>query len=96
MSFDDFCVLTYEEFESVVSSYTSQRDFFIHDGWERMRQHAAISIQPHVRKRIGARQLLPLPWDKSAPADKKGKDDRKPLSAEESKKRFLQRIGRSG
>lgn len=30
---------------------------------ERARMVAAICIQPHVRKRITPRQLLPLPWD---------------------------------
>lgn len=46
---------------------------------------AAICIQPHIRKRIIPRQLLPLPWDK-----KNLRYETMPpqLTAEERKERF--------
>lgn len=52
---------------------------------ERARMVAAICIQPHVRKRITPRQLLPLPWD-----NKKSemRNNAPQLTAEERKERF--------
>jgi len=95
MSLDDFCRLRQEELESVLKSYTSQRDFIIHDGWERMRHHAAVSIQPHVRKKIRARDLFHFGWD--VPDDAKGRCRKEsvPLSASESKARFESLVERT-
>lgn len=99
LSLDDFCGLTQEEFESVSSNYTSQRDFFVRNGWERMRQHAAISIQPHLRKKISARQLLPFSWDKETGKKKdeegENKYERKKQGKDAAKKRFLEIVRRS-
>lgn len=52
---------------------------------ERARMVAAICIQPHVRKRITPRQLLPLPW-----GNKKSeiRNNATQLTAEERKERF--------
>lgn len=52
---------------------------------ERACMVAAICIQPHVRKRIIPRQLLPLPWD-----NKKSeiRNNATQLTAEERKERF--------
>ncbi|ROT20663.1 hypothetical protein [Xylanibacter rodentium] len=52
---------------------------------ERACMVAAICIQPHVRKRIIPRQLLPLPWD-----NKKSeiRNNAPQLTAEEMKERF--------
>ncbi len=47
-----------------------------------MRLLATMTIQPHVKSRLKADKLLPLPWDKS----KKAKAD--PVSMEEAKSRF--------
>ena len=64
------------------------------DGWERMRLLAAYTIQPHVKRKITAKKLLPLPWDKLEPQHKKGQEAPRPLSAEESKARFEKLIER--
>lgn len=40
------------------------------EAWERARTVAAIIIQPHVKKKLTPRQLLPLPWDKTMPKNK--------------------------
>lgn len=52
---------------------------------ERARTVAAICIQPHIRKRITPRQLLPLPW-----GNKKSeiRNNATQLTAEERKERF--------
>lgn len=39
--------------------------------WERMRMLASIVIQPHVKKKITPKRLLPFPWDFSPSSDKK-------------------------
>lgn len=59
-----------------------------------MRLLATYAIQPHVKKKITARNLLPLPWDKPKPQRKRGQKAPKPLSAEESKARFEKLIER--
>lgn len=94
LSLDDFCLLRQEELESVFKVYTSERDFFVRDGWERMRQHAAVSMQPHVRKRISARDLFHFGWDDTTVDGKKVEESSTPLSSAESKARFLRRLGR--
>lgn len=63
------------------------------DAWERARTVAAICIQPHIKKRITPKQLLPLPWDKIKPNDR---DDAPKLTAEEQKKRFEEVVRRLG
>ena len=63
MSHDDFCKCTFEEFESICDAWHEMTEGQYRDSWERARIVAAICIQPHVKKRITPRQLLPLPWD---------------------------------
>lgn len=53
------------------------------DSWERMRTLATITVQPHVKKRLAPKDLLPLPWDKK----------RKPVTLQEDKAR-LERLMR--
>lgn len=62
--------------------------------WERTRILAAISIQPHTKKKITPKQLIPLPWDK-----KKHTADRSEapkLTAEEQRQRFENLANRLG
>lgn len=57
----------------------------LHDDWERARILATITVQPHLRNKITAEALLPLPWDK----DKQHKGPEAPkLTPEERKARF--------
>lgn len=67
MSLDDFCALDLDEFEAVYSAWAEGEESRNRDRWERLRLHASITIQPHVRKRIIPRQLIPLPWDNDKP-----------------------------
>ena len=84
MSHDDFCKCTVGEFESICNAWHEMREEQYHDSWERARTVAAICIQPHVRKRITPRQLLPLPWDNKTVH----RGEAPKLTAEEKKERF--------
>ena len=64
MSYDDFCRCTFGEFESICRAWREMTELREREAWERMRTLGAVSIQPHVRKRLTPRQLLPMPWDK--------------------------------
>lgn len=86
MSLSDFCALDLDEFEAVFLAWSEAEEARNHDCWERMRLQASISIQPHVRKRINPRQLLPLPWDNHN--EVKESPRAKPLTAQERLERF--------
>lgn len=62
------------------------------DAWERTRSVAAITIQPHVKKRITPRQLLPMPWDNPKKAGRAPQSVK--LSADEQRRRFEQLTSR--
>ena len=55
--------MTVEELEAVVDEWSKGRESDYQDSWERMRLLATIVIQPHLKKRLSAKELLPLPWD---------------------------------
>ena len=63
MSYDDFCVLTPEQFGHVCRQWNEVEDMRQRQEWERIRMLATITVQPHSRKRLHPRTLLPLPWD---------------------------------
>lgn len=88
LSYDDFCRLTFPEFREVCKVYNSAREDDYRTGWEQVRTEAAIMVQPHTRKRIKPRELLPLPWDK-ADAKKAPK-----VSAAEDKARLIALLGK--
>lgn len=87
----DFRHLTPAEFEAVVSEFNEAHQEAVQGEWERMRLLASITIQPHLRRRLTPRQLLPLPWDNNAPAPKHQGDN---LSKEERLKRLSRRLGK--
>lgn len=60
---DEFRQMSIDEFDAVAKAYREVREQEYHDGWERMRVHASICVQPHVRKRVTPKTLLRLPWD---------------------------------
>ena len=62
----DFRHLTPAEFEAIAAEFSADRQEQTRDRWERMRLLASITIQPHVRRKLTPRLLLPLPWDKEA------------------------------
>ncbi len=85
MSHDDFCKCTFGEFESISKAWREMTDGQNRDAWERTRTVAAICIQPHVKKRITPRQLIPLPWDSKKEIPRSEAPE---LTAEEKRKRF--------
>lgn len=89
MNRDDFCGYYIDEFESITEAWNKRSCEIERMQWERMRTAAAINIQPHVRKRITPRQLVPLPWDK--PISEKSAGEQR-LSRKERMARFLQLI----
>lgn len=92
MSYGDFCNCTFGEFESILEAWREMTEGCSRDSWERTRTLAAICIQPHTRKKLTPRQLLPFPWDmKHMP-----KKEAPRLSAEEQRMRFERLVRRLG
>lgn len=92
MSHDDFCKCTFGEFESICKAWREMTEGQNRDAWERARTIAAIIIQPHVKKKITPKQLLPLPWDKK----KINQSETPKFTAEEKRKRFEEVAHRLG
>lgn len=63
MSFEDFCILTPKECTAACTAYREESEAREKSAWERMRLLANISIQPHIKKKITPRKMLPFPWD---------------------------------
>ena len=85
LSLEEFGKLYFEEFESICKAWREKNEAQEREAWERTRILAAICIQPHVKKKITPRQLIPLPWDKEQRKSPKGKPE---LTAEQQKARF--------
>lgn len=83
LSYDDFCRLTPDEFNSVCKVYLDQEQAQYKDNWERMRMLACITIQPHVKNKLTPQKLLPLSWDKK----KRVKVKTEHVTAEEAEKK---------
>ena len=66
LSLSDFCQLSPAEFAQVCRKHRESEEEQERMEWERMRLLAAITIQPHCKKKITPERLLPLPWDKDA------------------------------
>ena len=89
LSYSDFCRLSPDEFGAVCRSYAEEREADLRERWERTRLLAAVSVQPHVRKKLTPQQLIPLPWDK-APR----KWEKEIVSAKEDKRRLSDLVKR--
>ncbi len=63
MKLDDVRRLTFGEFEAIVDEWNKARETEYQDNWERMRMLATIVIQPHTKKPIPPKTLLPFPWE---------------------------------
>jgi len=85
LSYDDFCRCTLEEFEEICKAWQETRDADERSEWERMRLSATIAIQPHLKQKITAQKLLPLPWD-----SKSNIPEIKQMSYEQRRKRMLE------
>ena len=87
MTLGDFCRLTPQMFAEACRARADHAEACRRDAWERMRLATTIAIQPHVKKKIQATELLPLPWDKARQAP--------PVSAAEDRRR-LQEVMKRG
>ncbi|MBR4216555.1 MAG: hypothetical protein IKR87_02355, partial [Candidatus Methanomethylophilaceae archaeon] len=67
LSYDDFCALSPGEFHQVLRCWAERETEQLHGEWERARVLATVFVQPHLKKPIDKRKLLPLPWDKKVP-----------------------------
>lgn len=83
--------LTFEEYRCTCRLWEEREEHLERSRWERMRLSAAITVQPWVKKKVTAKELLSLPWDdKTHPDPPEGKV----LNKEESKRRFLDLLKR--
>ena len=97
MGLDDFCRLTPSEFSATFAAWQRQREADDRAEWERVRLHACITIQPHIKGKMTPQRLLPFPWEKKKPQGKSpAAKGEKPLSKEEALRRFEQVVGRMG
>lgn len=94
MSLDDFCRCDFDEFIAIYEAWRTQEEEHMQGQWERMRTLAAIVIQPHCKKRITPRQLLPLPWDHKRPGHEREEPEH--LTIEERRARAAEIVKRLG
>lgn len=82
LSFDDFSLLTPDEFQAVLEAYSKEEERRSRDRWECMRLLAAVSVSPFSKHSVQPRKLIHLPWDDA------DKPKPKPVSLEEDKARL--------
>jgi hypothetical protein len=83
LSIADWSELSPDEFSEVCKAFTTAEEQHYQSEWERMRLLATMTIQPHVKSRLTAEKLLPLPWDKP-----KKKAPGQVVNKEDARKRF--------
>lgn len=92
MNYRDFFRMTGEEFTEAARAYRENEERLSRERWEIMRMQSSILIQPYVKKKLTARELLEFPWDTKADTheDREPEDltieERKRLAAEAVKK----------
>ena len=91
MSRDDFERCTPFEFYEVWSRWGLQHRDNERGAWERVRVMALFFIQPYVKSKLTAHDILPLPWDEE---ESSGKAEE--ISKEEFKRRFEEAKRRNG
>ena len=93
LSFGDFCLLTFDEFEAVLKAHRERDDMMRQEEWERMRLNAVMTLQPHCNKRLDPRKVLPFEWEKTRSG--RHVNATPELSKAEAKDAFLKRINAS-
>lgn len=83
MRLGDFEALTIDEFNAVCEAWADGENGRLRDGWERARIVATICVQPHLKTRVRASQVLPLPWD-----DERKAPDKVVVDHDEDRARF--------
>lgn len=91
MSRDDFERCTPFEFYEVWNRWGLQHRDNERGAWERVRVMALFFIQPYVKSKLTAHDILPLPWDEE---ESSGKAEE--ISKEEFNRRFEEAKRRNG
>lgn len=86
---DDLLSMSLDEFEAIQKSYVEKVRNAAYDKWDRLRTLAAIVIQPHCKRKITPRQLLPLPGDKQKKPHKNAAES----AGKSTKDRFRELVG---
>lgn len=82
MSPRDFWESTPAEFAAAMTAWHAAEETRERGAWERMRILAAITVQPHCKKRLSARRLVPLPWDGKNTPGNRSRPTKEELEAE--------------
>ena len=61
----DFCRMSPLEFYYISKAHREEQERLSRERWEIMRMEAFIIIQPHVKKGLTPKKLLPFPWEQS-------------------------------
>lgn len=96
MSRAEFLTSYADEFEAILHEWGEVRDSGRRDSWERMRLLAAITIQPHVKRKMAAEKLLPLPWDGRRPETSGAKPEAPAMTREEQRARGAELAAKMG
>lgn len=97
LSFNDFCLLTPDEFEAICKAWQDTYDAGYREDWERTRVLAAITIQPHVKQRITPQKLLPFAWDRQVEREQRQqRHDAPAMTAAERRARAMYMLKKLG
>lgn len=76
LSLEDFSACTPSEFSRIYEQWREREDAALRNTWEQTRLLMLGMLQPWSKKRLTAREVLPLPWDEAA-KDGGGTDTKK-------------------
>ena len=80
MRIGDFCQCTPNEFDAICEAYAERRESDYKERWERARLLATIVIQPHLKKKVSPKNLLPFPWEKQSAPKVSAREDLEKLN----------------
>lgn len=91
MSLFDFKRMTPDDFIEACKAHSRAIGNAERSQWERARMIAAVTVQPHCKKKIDPQKLLPFPWDKKKAQPK----TEQKASREEIRARYKKLLGES-
>ena len=71
MSMDDFCRCAPSEFHEIWKAWSEGEQRRERGAWERMRMECLCSLQPHLKTKLTAKDLMVFPWEKETEEIKK-------------------------
>ncbi|MGN1211752.1 MAG: hypothetical protein ACI4TM_08695 [Candidatus Cryptobacteroides sp.] len=63
MSYDDFCMLTPEEFNAIYDEWRLEQDSIIKGEWERCRWVCYCMIRPYSKRNLRLTDIMKFDWD---------------------------------